>query len=193
VKTVFGLGNPGQQYKNNRHNIGYKVLDSLAKAEGIKFKRSFKTGAYIAKKKIDKEEVLFVKPLTFMNNSGLCVRKVLQYYKVSVDDTLIIYDDVDLPLGALRFRSGGSSAGHRGMASIMEALDTKEINRLRLGISGSQTRIGELADYVLSDFLDSEENIVQEAISKASCACKDWINKGVDFVMKNYNRRGGLE
>lgn len=193
MKTVFGLGNPGQQYKNNRHNVGFKALDNLAKAEGIKFKRSFKTGAYIAKKKIGKEEVLFVKPLTFMNNSGLCVRKILQKYKISADDVLMVYDDADLPLGAIRFRPRGSSAGHRGMASIIEALNTEEINRLKIGINSLQTRSRELADYVLSDFLDSEGDIVQEAIRKASYACKDWINKGVDFVMKNYNRRGGPE
>lgn len=191
MKIIFGLGNPGQQYKNNRHNVGYKVLDSLVGNQGVKFKRSFKTGAYIAKKKTGKEEIIFVKPLTFMNNSGLCVRKVLKYYKISVDDVLIVYDDADLSLGAIRFRQKGSSAGHRGMTSIIEVLNTEQISRVRVGISGS--RIGELADYVLSDFLDSEKDIVKETVAKAGCACIDWANKGVEFVMKNYNRRGGLE
>ena len=190
MKIIFGLGNPGQQYKNNRHNIGFAAVDELACKLGIKFKKSFKTPALIAKKSKG-EVILFVKSRTFMNNSGICVRKVVNSYKVPVEDILIIYDDVDLALGAIRFRQKGSSGGHRGISSIISALGTEEINRLKIGISNA--KVGELSEYVLSDFTGSEQSILQEVTGKVACACMDWINQGIESVMKNYNKRNSTE
>ena len=189
MKLIFGLGNPGQQYKNNRHNVGYQVLESLVSEKGLEFKRSFRTSSYIAKKKNAEEWIFFVKPRTFMNNSGLCVKKVLNKYKVDFLDVLIIYDDTDLSLGRIRFRTGGSCAGHRGMASIKSALENEEINRLRVGIGSSQGQ--ELSDYVLSDFSKEEREILDSTISEAASASWDWVNEGIDFSMQKYNRRGG--
>lgn len=189
MKVIFGLGNPGRQYKNNRHNVGYQVLESLVNGQGLEFKRSFRISAYIAKKKDAEEWVFLVKPRTFMNNSGLCVKKVLNKYKVNLSDVLIVYDDVDLPLGRIRFRTGGSCAGHRGMASIASALESEEVNRLRVGIGSPQGQ--ELSDYVLSDFSKKEREILDSTIQVAASASLDWVNEGIDFSMQKYNRRGG--
>lgn len=189
MKIIFGLGNPGQQYRNNRHNVGYKVLESLAGSQNVEFRRSFRTSSYIAKKKDPGGWFFFVKPRTFMNNSGLCVKKVLSKYKVNLSDVLIIYDDTDLSLGKIRFRAGGSCAGHRGMVSIVSALGSEEVNRLRVGIGSSQGQ--ELSDYVLSDFSKTEREILGSTIREAASASLDWVNKGIDFSMQKYNRRGG--
>ncbi|MFH1519059.1 MAG: aminoacyl-tRNA hydrolase [Candidatus Omnitrophota bacterium] len=189
MKIIFGLGNPGQKYKNNRHNIGYQVIENLASVQSLEFKRSFRLSAYIAKKKYPPGWFFLIKPRTFMNNSGLCVKKVLEKYKVSRSDILIVYDDVDLPLGVIRFRVRGSTAGHRGMASIKSALGSEEINRLRVGIGGVE--IEELSDYVLSDFFSSEAETLAEVIQVAVSATREWIDKGIDFTMRKYNQRGG--
>ena len=134
-----------------------------------------------------------------MNNSGLCVRKILNKYKVNLPDVLIIYDDADLPLGKIRFRVGGSCAGHRGMVSIAEVLGNDKtsspacrslgVGRLRIGIGSSQGR--ELSDYVLSDFSKTEREVLDSTIREAVSASLDWVNKGIDFSMQKYNRRGG--
>jgi len=189
VKIIFGLGNPGQQYKDNRHNVGYKVLDSLASSQNLDFKRSFRTSSYIAKKKDLENWAFFIKPRTFMNNSGICVKKALSKYKVKFSDILIIYDDSDLPLGNIRFKAGGSSAGHRGIASIISALGSEDVNRLRIGIGSSQNQ--ELADYVLSDFSKTERETLGSVIQEAASASLEWVSEGIDFSMQKYNRRGG--
>ena len=191
MKAIFGLGNPGQQYKNNRHNVGYMILDKLLLIQDVQFKRSFKTSSFIARKQIEDTQVFFVKPRTFMNNSGLCVKKVQNVYGFLPEDILIIYDDVDLPLGAIRFKIKGSCAGHKGMSSIVAKVGVENIKRLRIGISGSNN--SQLSDYVLSDFSNQERPLLNSAIEQAANACMDWIDKGADFVMKNYNRRGGKE
>lgn len=189
MKIIFGLGNPGQQYKDNRHNIGYRVLEELANIRGAKLKRSFKLSAYLGEDNIYDKKVLLVKPRTFMNNSGLCVRKVFDKYKPDISDILIIYDDADLALGNIRFRERGSCAGHRGMSSVQSVLRTDEINRLRIGIGTPVC--GELSDYVLSDFNHSEKELLDSTIDKSAAACMDWIEQGINFVMSKYNRRGG--
>lgn len=189
MKIIFGLGNPGQKYRNNRHNVGFMVVDSLAASQGVIFKKSFTAKANIAKGGESQNWIFLVKPRTFMNNSGLCVKKVLNKYKISRDNILIIYDDVDLPLGAIRFRPYGSCAGHRGMASIKNELGSEEISRLRIGIGGSNNI--KLSEYVLSDFLCSEKEVLTKVIQEAVSAIGDWRNKGIDFVMKKYNKRGG--
>ena len=187
MKIIFGLGNPGRQYKNNRHNIGYMVVDKLAGMQKVSFKRKVKLSALLAMKRIKGEEVFFVKPCTFMNNSGLCVEKIVDKYKVLIQNMLIIYDDVDLSLGQIRFRQKGSCAGHRGMASIISTLGSQQVNRLRVGVGRPQN--GELPDYVLSDFSVSEREVLPDSIAQAASACLDWVNEGPDFVMKTYNRR----
>jgi PTH1 family peptidyl-tRNA hydrolase len=176
MKIIFGLGNYGQKYKNNRHNIGWMVVDSLVNAQGLNFKRSFRFTAFVTKAKIDNQDVLLVKPRTFMNNSGLCVKKLFKCYKIPAGDVLVVYDDVDLKPGQIRFKKEGSSGGHRGMASVIEALGTENINRLRVGIgrdSGLDTSI-----YVLADFSRQEKEMLPEVITEAVSICRDWVKQG---------------
>lgn len=187
MKAIFGLGNPGQQYRKNRHNIGYMVVDEVARIWGLSFRRSFKLTAFIAKKKINKEENFLIKPRTYMNNSGHCLKKVLANYKVLLQDILIVYDDVDLALGKIRFRLKGSCAGHRGMSSIINALGTEEVNRLRIGVGKPES--GELSDYVLSDFSSSEQELLKDILARSALACMDWISRGPEYVMQKYNKK----
>jgi PTH1 family peptidyl-tRNA hydrolase len=186
VRIIFGLGNPGRKYRDTRHNIGYRVIEKLASERGAVFKRSYKLGASLAKLRIKAEDVVLVKPYTFMNRSGVCVKKTLDFYKLSPDYCLVIYDDIDLALGVLRFRKQGSAGTHKGMASVVACLGTTQINRLRLGIDGIY-RVEDLAEYVLSDFQKEEEKVLNKVLSQAVSACIDWINFGGDYVMKNYN------
>lgn len=191
MKVIFGLGNPGQQYKKNRHNIGYIVADELADIGGVNFKRSFRFSAMVARLTIAGCKTLLVKPRTFMNNSGQCVKKFLANYKIPVGDILVIYDDVDLRLGEIRFREKGSCGGHRGMESIESTLKREDISRLRFGID--RPTDGELSDYVLSDFPVSQAAALKGSVKRAMDACVDWISRGPDFVMKTYNRRSSTQ
>ncbi|UCC95161.1 MAG: aminoacyl-tRNA hydrolase, partial [Candidatus Omnitrophota bacterium] len=174
-KLIFGLGNPGQKHKDNRHNVGYMVVDELAKVRGAAFKRSFTLSASCAKIQIGNERALLLKPRAFMNNSGACVRKALNHYKVSAEDWLVIHDDADLPLGAVRFRAKGSGGGHRGLGSIIEALETEQINRLKIGIGRPEE--ADLTEYVLSDFTPQEQEILHQVFSEAVSVCIEWLDR----------------
>ncbi len=189
MKVLFGLGNPGKKYLNNRHNIGHMILDNMATEQRVSFKKNILLKANSAHKNIRGQEALLVKTRTFMNNSGLCVNKVVKKYNVDLSDILIVYDDSDLEFGAIRFREKGSSGGHRGMASIINQLGTEGINRLRIGI-GTPVEV-ELADYVLSDFNKSEKKELNYIIEQAVSACFDWVNNESNFLKQKYNRRGG--
>ncbi len=189
MKIIFGLGNPGQKYKKNRHNLGNMIVDEFVKVHRLKYKPFFRLNALIARTIFDNEEILLIKPGTYMNNSGFCVAKVLTKYKVEPKETLIIYDEVDLPLGDIRFRQKGSCAGHRGMESIVYAIGTENVNRLRVGIGKNNS--GELSEYVLSDFSAREKKVLVELIEKSVFAFREWIENDIEYVMKKYNRRGG--
>lgn len=200
MKVIFGLGNPGRTYRNNRHNVGYMILDIFAENEGLKFKNDKKLEALTASLLIEREAVVLAKPLTFMNNSGVSAAKICKEYGLETKDLLVVYDDADLEIGALRFRLSGSSAGHRGLASIIERLATPEIRRLKIGIGrpgGSEeyrdreNNESNLASYVLEDFSKSDLSYIGQTLPKAVCACRDWVTRGDEYVMKNYNKRGG--
>ena len=171
MKFIFGLGNPGSQYKNNRHNVGYKVVEEIAKRDESSFKRKFGLGGLIAKG----GGYYLVKPTTFMNNSGRCLRAAHKKYGFSLEDVLVIYDDVDLEPGVVRFKASGSSGGHRGMQSIIDSLGTESLNRLKVGIGRDST--ADTADYVLSDFSRQEAKILPGIIDKVVSACMDWVYK----------------
>lgn len=185
MKIIFGLGNPGAKYRKNRHNVGYMVLDKLADAKHLKFKRYLRLKAKIAGIKVKQTEVILVKPSTFMNNSGLCVEGVLNKYGSLVNDFLIIYDDIHLSLGRVKLKTKGSSGGHQGMNSIISALDTNSVSRLRIGI-GQPEGCG-LSQYVLSDFTEDESSDLTGVIADSASACIDWIKQGTDYVMRKYN------
>ena len=188
---IIGLGNPGEEYEHTRHNVGFMVLDRIAQRANVRFKRHLFHKAHIAQTTIGETEVILAKPRTFMNKSGVCVRSLLQGHKISLRDCLVVYDDTDLELGALRFRTRGSSGGHRGMASIVECLSTQEIQRLRVGIGKSEAQ--DLSEYVLTDFSSFEKDVIEESLTEAADACHDWILEGNGYVMQKYNRKGYSE
>lgn len=196
VKIIFGLGNPGLKYKHNRHNAGYMAIEKIGKNKNSCFKRNFRLNVSLTGMKVRDEEVILIKPSAFMNNSGVCVRKVLTKYNLSKSNILVVHDDVNLPLGTLRFREKGSCGGHNGMASIIEELNSDEIARLRIGIDEAPNNI-DLADYVLSDFTRREYEELSLTLDMAEEACINWVIFGNKYVMNKYNSlnvlKGGIE
>jgi peptidyl-tRNA hydrolase, PTH1 family len=188
MKIVLGLGNPGKKYRNNRHNIGFMVVDKLAEDSRATFKTSLLTPAALAKVKGAAGGLVLAKPLTFMNNSGTAAARIAARYGACLDDILVVYDDVDLDLGEIRVRRSGSAGGHRGMASLIENFNSDNINRLRVGIC-RPSEGKEVADYVLSDFSKAETGAVRDIIEASAGACLDWALEGIDTVMSRYNIR----
>ena len=174
---VVGLGNPGRQYANTRHNIGFMILDKLCEMKQLQFKRTLTLHARFAVVPDEKRDtVLLVKPLTFMNNSGRVVKGFCKKYDIGLDKMLIIYDDADLEIGKIKFKKEGSSAGHKGMESIIQALGTDCINRLRVGIGRPFDAAQDLTEYVLTEFTNQEKKMVEDVVSKAALLCLDWIS-----------------
>ncbi|MCF7872794.1 MAG: aminoacyl-tRNA hydrolase [Candidatus Omnitrophica bacterium] len=188
MKIIVGLGNPGKKYSENRHNIGFKIVDQLAGRYKIKLRRSIRQKAWLGELRIGSDYFLLVKPKTYMNASGLCVNRVLAKYKVLTEDLLVIYDDADLDLGVLRIKKSGSSAGHRGMASIIDALGTKEINRLKVGIGRPTPSRGDyqppLTEYVLSNFSGEEKENLTKVINQAAAIPLNWFKTKKEKTVK---------
>lgn len=183
MKLVVGLGNPGEKYRFHRHNIGFMVVDQVAATNQGNWQSGF-DGA-TCDIWIGAEKVVLLKPFTFMNRSGSAVRKAVDFYKLSVDDLLIVCDDINLPVGKIRIRTKGSSGGQNGLKDIFRHLATEEINRLRIGV-GSPGRI-DAADYVLSNFHASEADVVEDAIIQAARAVERWCRDGVEAAMNEFN------
>ncbi|MCM8823113.1 MAG: aminoacyl-tRNA hydrolase [Candidatus Omnitrophica bacterium] len=188
MKLIVGLGNPGKEYIDTRHNVGFMVLDKLAQIKDFSFRKSLIFNSYIARKKFLSQEVILLKPLSWMNNSGICVKKVVKRFDLLITrDLLVVYDDVDLELGKMRFRIEGSSAGHRGMNSVIKSLNTDKICRLRIGIGRPKDESKDLSEYVLSNFTSEEREVLNRVFIKAADCCWNWIEKPLDFIMRNYN------
>jgi PTH1 family peptidyl-tRNA hydrolase len=184
VKAIVGLGNPGSQYKGTRHNVGFDVVDLLARRGSIGFE-SAPAEALIAKWRRPDEAVLLVKPLTFMNLSGQAVGELARYFKIEIGDLLVIVDEVHLPLGKLRARTRGSAGGHNGLKSVIAHLGD-EFARLRLGVGrGGDQR--NLADHVLSKFEKSEAEEVERMTARAAEAAEMFITSGIEAVMNAFN------
>jgi len=182
---IVGLGNPGLAYRHNRHNVGFMVADALADKLEIPLKR-VKFKAQIGNGKLEDIPIIIAKPLTFMNNSGEAVAPLVRYFKVPLERLLVIHDDMDLPLGTLRMRPSGGSAGHNGMLSIFDKLGTNAIPRLRVGIGRPPGRM-DPADYVLQDFPRSEEELLSMVITQACEAVLAFITTGLEKAMNTYN------
>jgi PTH1 family peptidyl-tRNA hydrolase len=182
---LVGLGNPGTKYQNTRHNAGFLVIDRIVDQIGGSFKRDF--DSEIVKLSYQGRQILLVKPQTFMNCSGRAVNQVVNYYKIALEQLLIIYDDLDLNPGTIRLRVNGSSGGHRGLISIMETLNTRQISRLRLGIGrpGNQTTV---VDYVLSVFAKDDWEIFSHGLRRAAAAALSFVVEGPQITMNRYNR-----
>jgi PTH1 family peptidyl-tRNA hydrolase len=183
---ITGLGNPGRHYRNNRHNVGFMLVDRLAERLGVRFSR-LEAKALVTKGSYQNQRLILVKPQTYMNLSGQSVASLVKFYKIPLQNLLIAYDDVDLPFGSLRIRPGGGSAGQKGMASIIERLGTQDYPRLRLGIGRPPGRM-EPADYVLQDFLDAEMVTLTEMLDRAVQAVFIYISQGLETAMNQYNR-----
>lgn len=188
MKLIVGLGNPGPSYARNRHNVGYQCLERLAQRNELRLSRMmFK--AMIASGSVNGTRVLLARPLTFMNLSGQSVRPLLRWYRVSLPDLLVVYDDLDLPLGKIRLRQKGSSGGHKGMASIIQELGSDEFARLRIGIG--RPLHGEPPEYVLSDFTRDESIVMDRTYDQAVAAIETFLANGIAVAMNQFNLPNG--
>jgi PTH1 family peptidyl-tRNA hydrolase len=187
MKVVVGLGNPGPKYAGTRHNVGFDVINYLAAAPGVgPFRAAFQSD--VAEATEGGEKVLLVKPLTFMNLSGRAVRAILDFYKLTPTDLLVVCDDFNLPLGKLRVRTKGSHGGQNGLRNIQEQLGTDEYTRFRIGVG--QPGPGDAVDHVLSRFKPGERTIVDEAVANAAAGVVIWIRQGPEACMNRVNGPG---
>lgn len=185
MRFVVGLGNPGERYRRTRHNVGYMVVDALAARAGVR-KGSEVAEAWVASAEVGGEEALLVKPVTFMNRSGVSVDRLLGLKGSGPQDLVVVLDDVALDLGRIRVRERGSHGGHNGLRSVIEVLGTEEFPRLRLGIRKGDPD-DDLADYVLAPFPADDVLLVQEAVGRAADAVECLIREGVGVAMNRFN------
>ena len=182
--VIVGLGNPGNRYEFTRHNIGFRIVDSIAVDNNVPFK-SGKGDYYFSEYKYHGDRVILVKPVTFMNNTGMAIHQILKYFPVSIENLLIVYDDFNLPFGTLRFRKEGSDGGHNGLKSIIYHLHSNVFDRLRFGIG---TEFKNSVSFVLSKFKKDEEKEISALISAAKDGVENWISEGIESSMNKYNK-----
>lgn len=186
MKLIVGLGNPGKQYEKTRHNSGFMVLDKIAEMLHVEINQKKFIGEY-AQVHIQGKKVFLLKPQTFMNNSGDSVRAIMEYFDIDVEDVLLIYDDLDLPVGKIRLREQGSAGGQNGVKSVIRHLGTQEIKRIRVGI-GKDPLIPTV-DYVLGKVRPEDKKDFENAIENAAHAAIDSANKPFNRVMEEYNKK----
>jgi peptidyl-tRNA hydrolase, PTH1 family len=205
MKLIVGLGNPGEKYEDTRHNLGFSVLDHLLKelnSSKIDWEKSAKLKSEISPftlvtKDTREEKLLLAKPQTFMNNSGMAVRLIMDFYKIEPEDLWIVYDELDLPLGSIKIRFGGAAAGHHGVESIMEAIGTDKFWRFRLGIGTSHDKthavgrqeIHDAKEYVLDHFHSGEAGKARELIKHATEAIRCALEKDLESAMNRFNTK----
>ena len=185
MRIVVGLGNPGREYADTRHNIGFMVLAELARRNSAKAERS-RFRAELTEYFMNGEKIILVAPQTYMNLSGVAVNQVVNWYRVPIEQMLVIYDEIDLPLGQLRMRETGSAGGHNGLKSIIQELGTNKITRLRVGIGRGP---GTAVAHVLSRFNPMEQQAVPDLITRAADAVELWIKEGSIAAMNAVNQR----
>ena len=182
MKLIVGLGNPGKEYRETRHNIGYMVIDNyLGK---VAWKTKLESCFY--ETEINGEHVIFIKPITYMNLSGIAVKKILKYYKVKIEDILVIQDDMDMEFGTYKLKKNSSSGGHNGIKSIMTELQSEEFARLKIGI-GKDTRIP-TDKYVLSKFSTNELKIIEDKYDEFTRIINLFIQDGIEKALQSYNK-----
>jgi len=185
MRMIVGLGNPGLQYKNTRHNVGFEVVERLSANWNIPF-RFTRFAGLVGEGILLGQKVLLVKPQTFMNRSGECVEQVVRYYRVEMHEIIVVLDDIDLPVGRIRVRSSGGAGTHNGLRSIVDYLGAGGFPRVRVGIGAPPPQM-DLADYVLSRFREDEREIVQEAIVRAAQAVEVVLSEGVAAAQAQFN------
>ena len=188
MKLIVGLGNPGERYRGTRHNVGFDVVDLVAKRRGLVFE-SCAVDALMAKERGPEATVMLAKPTTYMNLSGVAVRDLCHYYRIDQEELLVVADDINLPVGKLRVRRHGSDGGHNGFGSIIEVLNTVRFDRLRLGVGRGDGR-PDLADYVLDRFEQEERKEIDRAIERAACSIDVFLEHGTDTMMEQFNGEG---
>jgi PTH1 family peptidyl-tRNA hydrolase len=184
VKLIVGLGNPGREYRETRHNVGFMVVDAIVQRRGLQWRGDTD---WLFAKDFGAPGVLVMKPLTFMNRSGFAVSRFLEYHRLEVADLLVVFDEVDLEFGRLRVLSSGSAGTHNGMKSIVQQLGTTAFPRLRFGIGRGDPR-RDLADYVLSPFDPAERSALDSCIARAADAAEMFAVEGISKAMNAYNR-----
>ncbi len=185
IKLIVGLGNPGRKYESTRHNIGFLVIDRLASSYGADLAGHLRWRAHVAK--IAGKGAIMIKPQTFMNESGQSVGAVLRFYKWQAEQVLVVYDDVALPFGSLRFRMTGSAGGHNGIKSIISHLGTDRFPRLKIGIGSADP--GGMIGHVLGDFSKEERNHLENTLATAAEAVQLSLSEGVEAAANTYNSR----
>jgi PTH1 family peptidyl-tRNA hydrolase len=185
-RLIVGIGNPGPKYAKTRHNVGFRVLDALAKRLNVSKQETRFRGIY-AVAQIGDLKVGLLKPLTYVNLSGQAVSEAVKQLNLQPEQILVVLDDAQLPLGKLRMRPKGSSGGHKGLQSIIDALQTEEIPRLRVGI-GSPPEGVDMVTFVLSPFEDDEELVIGEAVERAADAAIVWATEGINAAMQKFNK-----
>ena len=184
---IVGLGNPGKKYEHTRHNAGFEVIDILADRMGINVEESKHRGL-LGRGMLEGQKVVLVKPQTFMNLSGECVREVADFYKAAEDEIIVIYDDISLDPGQLRIRAKGSAGGHNGIKNIIAQLGTQVFPRVKVGV-GEKPRMMDLADYVLSRFSKEDQGKMDDAFKEAADAVAMMVSQGVEPAMNKYNTK----
>lgn len=184
MKLFIGLGNPGKKYEHTRHNMGFDVIDLFSDMAQIDVDKAVFHGE-MGRGEIFDEDVMLFKPTTFMNLSGTAVREVISYFKIPLEDVIIIFDDMALPVGKIRLRNDGSSGGHKGMQNIIEQLGTDQIKRIRVGIGEPMEH--DTIDYVLSKPLKEEKPLIDEAIENAVQALKETLKSNFERAMARFN------
>lgn len=186
MKLIVGLGNPGKKYERTRHNSGFMVMDKIAQELKVDVNMNKFKGLYV-KTKVKYEDVILLKPQTFMNLSGESVREIMDYFKIDKKDLLVIYDDLDLPVGKIRLRTKGSAGGQNGVKNIIQHLGSQEFNRIRIGI-GKDANIP-VIDYVLGKVKKEEWNDYEEALVDAKNAAIYSINHDFNLTMSEFNKK----
>ena len=185
MKMIVGLGNPGKKYTETRHNVGFKVVDMLGGVLGIEVNRS-SFGSHVGKGEYAGNQVLLLKPMQYMNLSGQPVADAMGFYKIELNDVLVVLDDMWLEPGKIRIRAGGSAGGHNGLMDIIGKLGTEDVPRLRVGIGQAET--GQAVGHVLGQPGKDEAELVNQGISRAKGAAICWLQEGIGVAMTKYNR-----
>ena len=183
MKLIIGLGNPGKEYESTRHNCGFRVVDAFCDDIGIDFNKKDFDGEY-AKFKLDDEDVFVFKPMTYMNLSGTAVQKITHFFKINLEDIVVVYDDMAIKPGDIRLRLNGSSGGQKGMQNIIDCLSSQEIKRIRIGIGEPEY---DAIDYVLGKPTKEEKVLIDSAIDRAVKALKEYLNNDFQCAMSKFN------
>lgn len=200
MKLIIGLGNPGDKYQNTRHNLGFMVVEELSKKlDDGKWKMEVEDGMWKLDKKLKSEiiktdQIIFMRPQTYVNNSGMAVKLAVDYFKIPLSDVIIIHDELDLPLGKIKIRIGGGGSGHHGVESVIKDLDNPDFIRVRLGIGNLHSLGGERAHkhfdankFVVEDFIPQEKNTVKTMVREAVKATEMILEKGIEKAQNQYN------